>query len=48
MFSDDEKAIGDGTKYIIYGVVGIIVIMSAKYIGANIYGILNPSNGDIK
>lgn len=48
MFSGDEKAIGEGTRYIIYGLIGIIVIMSAKYIGSNIYDILSPASGDIK
>lgn len=32
MFSSDEKALADGTRYIIYGVLGIIIIMSAKFI----------------
>lgn len=32
MFSSDEKAVSEGTKYIIYGALGIIVIMSAKFI----------------
>lgn len=48
MFSDDEKTIGEGTKYVIYGVIGIIVIMSAKYIGSSLYSILTPSTGEIK
>jgi hypothetical protein len=48
MFSGDEKAVGEGTKFVIYGLVGIIVIMSAKYIWSNIYGILTPAGGDIK
>jgi hypothetical protein len=32
MFSTDEKAVGDGIKYVIYGLVGIIIMMSAQYI----------------
>lgn len=48
MFSGDEKAVGEGTKYVIYWLLGIIVIMSAKYIGSNIYTILTPTSGDIK
>ena len=47
MFSGDDKAVSEWTKYVIYGLVGIIVIMSAKYIGSNIYGILTVST-DIK
>ena len=47
MFSGDDKAVGEWTKHIIYGLVGIIVIMSAKYIWSNIYGILTVST-DIK
>ncbi|MEI7562167.1 MAG: hypothetical protein WCJ39_00080 [bacterium] len=42
MFSSDEKAVGDGTKFIIYGVIGIILIVSAKYIGTSIVSILTP------
>lgn len=37
LFSSDEKAIGDGIKYITYWVIWIIVIMSAKYIAATMY-----------
>lgn len=48
MFSGDEKAVGEWTKFVIYGLVGIIVIMSAKFIGSNIYSILTPATGDIK
>lgn len=48
MFSGDDKAVGEWTKYVIYGLVGIIVIMSAKYIWSNIYGILTPASGDLK
>ncbi|MEI8091044.1 MAG: hypothetical protein WCG98_02065 [bacterium] len=32
MFSAEEKATTEGTNYIIYGLLGIIVIMSAKFI----------------
>lgn len=48
MFSGDEKAVGEWTKFVIYGLVGIIVIMSAKFIGSNIYSILTPATWDIK
>jgi len=40
MFSSDENAVKEGTRYIIFGVIGIIVIMSAKFIGQNIYDML--------
>jgi multisubunit Na+/H+ antiporter MnhB subunit len=40
MFSSDENAVKEWTNYIIYGVIGIIVIMSAKFIGQNIYDII--------
>jgi hypothetical protein len=42
MFSSDENATKTGTRYIIYGVIGIIIIMSAKFIGSQVYNILNP------
>ena len=48
MFSGDDKAVGEWTKFVIYGLIGIIVIMSAKFIGSNIYSILTPATGDIK
>ncbi len=32
MFSSDENATKEGTRYIIYGIIGIIIIMSAKFI----------------
>ena len=37
LFSSDEKAISEGVNYIIYGIVGIVIIMSAKYIGSTLY-----------
>ena len=46
MFASDDKAVGEGTKYILYGVIGIIVIVSAKFIGSNIVDIV--SSADIK
>lgn len=36
-FSSDEKAIEEWTNYILYGVIGIIVIMSAKFISTTMY-----------
>lgn len=46
MFSSEEKAVAEGSRYIIYGVIGIIVIVSAKFIGNSIVDIL--STNDIK
>jgi len=40
MFSSDENAIKEGTRFIIYGVIGIIIIMSAKFIGQNVFDLL--------
>jgi hypothetical protein len=40
MFSSDENAVKEGTRYIVFGIVGIIVIMSAKFIGQNVYDML--------
>lgn len=37
LFSSDEKAISEGTNYIVYWVLGIIVIMSAKFISTTLY-----------
>ncbi|MCX6825039.1 MAG: hypothetical protein NTY80_02330 [candidate division SR1 bacterium] len=48
MFSSDDAATKEGTNYIIYGVVGIIVIMSARFIGQNVFDLLNPSGGQLK
>lgn len=42
MFSSDENATKEGTRYIIYGIIGIIIIMSAKFIWSQVYNILNP------
>ncbi len=47
MFSSDENAVKEGTRYIVFGIIGIIVIMSAKFIGQNIYDILNPPTWEI-
>ncbi len=44
MFSSDEKAVSEGTRYIVFGVIGIIVIMSAKFIGQNVYDLLTVQN----
>lgn len=40
MFSSDEKATQEGTRYIIFGIIGIILIMSAKFIGQNVFDML--------
>ena len=48
MFSSDDKAVGEGTNFIIYGVIGIILIVSAKYIGTSLVSILTPGGGDIQ
>lgn len=37
LFSSDDKAIGEGVKYVTFGLVGIILIMSAKYIATTMY-----------
>ena len=48
MFSSDDKATSEWTRYIIYWVIGIILIMSAKFIGQNVFDLLNPASGQIK
>lgn len=48
MFSTDDKATSEWTNYIIYWVIGIILIMSAKFIGQNVFDLLNPVSGEIK
>lgn len=48
MFSSDDKATSEWTRYIIYWVIGIIIIMSAKFIGQNVFDLLNPASGQIK
>lgn len=48
MFSSEDTAVKEWTKYIIYWVIGIILIMSAKFIGQNVFDLLNPANGQIK
>jgi hypothetical protein len=40
MFSKDENKIKESTRYIIYGVIGIVFIMSAKFIGQNVFNLL--------
>lgn len=45
MFSSDDKAIAEWTRYIIFGVVGIIFIMSAKFLWQNLFDLLNPADG---
>ncbi len=50
MFSSDEKAVDEWTRYIIYGVIWIIIIMSARFIGQNVFEMLNTGTivwGDI-
>lgn len=37
LFSSDDKSVEEGTKYLTYWVIWIIVIMSAKYIATTIY-----------
>lgn len=48
MFSSDDKATSEWTRYIIYGIIGIIIIMSAKFIGQNVFDLLTPASGQIK
>ncbi len=43
MFSNDDKAVQEWTRYIIFGVIGIIFIMSANYIGQNIFDLLTTT-----
>lgn len=45
MFSSDENAVKEWTRYIVFGVIGIIVIMSAKFIGQNVYDMLTDTAG---
>ena len=46
MFSDEENALGKLSGLLTWGIVGIIIIMSAKFIGNTLYdGIL--SQGEI-
>lgn len=40
MFSSDENAVKEGTRYVIFGIIGIIVIVSARFIGQNVYDLL--------
>jgi len=39
-FSTDDTATQEGVKYIAYGLIGIIIIMSAKFIGNSLTGLL--------
>lgn len=48
MFSTEDTAVKEWTRYIIYWVIGIILIMSAKFIGQNVFDLLNPASGQIK
>jgi len=48
MFSPDDAAVKEWTRYIIFWVVGIIIIMSAKFIGQNVFDLLTPASGEIK
>ena len=43
MFSSDDKAVQEGTRYIIFGVIGIILIMSTKFIGQNVFDMLSAN-----
>lgn len=47
MFSSEDAATKEGTNYIIYWVIGIIVIMSAKFIGQNIFELLSPQGSGL-
>ncbi len=47
MFSTEDTATKEWTNYIIYWIIGIIIIMSAKFIGQNVFDMLNPSTGAI-
>jgi len=40
MFSSDENATKEWTRYIVFWIIGIILIMSAKFIGQNVYDML--------
>jgi len=48
MFSNDENATKEATRYIAFGVIGILFIMSAKFIGQNVFDLLNPNSWEIK
>ena len=41
MFSGEDTARKEGIKYILFGVLGIIIIVSAKFLWQNIYDILS-------
>ncbi len=40
LFSSDEKSLWEGTRYILYWLIGIIIIMSAKFIWATIINLV--------
>ena len=42
-FSTDDTATQEGVKYIAYGLIGIIIIMSAKFIGTTMFTMLSES-----
>jgi len=42
-FSTDDTAAQEGVKYIAYGLIGIIIIMSAKFIGTTMFTMLSES-----
>ncbi len=44
MFSSEDAARKEGINYIVFGVIGIVLIMSAKFLGQNIYDILSVSD----
>ena len=48
MFSSEDTATKEWTKYIMFWVIGIILIMSAKFIGQNVFDMLwTPEGGTI-
>ncbi|MFA5747801.1 MAG: hypothetical protein WC872_01675, partial [Candidatus Absconditabacterales bacterium] len=44
MFGTGDEETKAGSKYLIFGVVGIIIIVSAKYLGTNIYELILGNN----
>lgn len=48
MFSSEDSATKEGVRYITFGVVGILFIMSAKFIGQNVFSLLNPTSWEIQ
>jgi len=47
MFSNEDTATKEWTRYIIFWVVGIILIMSAKFIGQNVFDMLWTPEGGV-